>query len=102
MPVVAAAIAAARALHGADLPPGACLARIAEHFLDTWRAALAGKSTPARKIRDRDGGHCQVPGCSRPAAHAHHVLFRSHGGGDEGANLVALCASHHMPVPAEW
>jgi 5-methylcytosine-specific restriction endonuclease McrA len=37
-----------------------------------------------------------VPGCSRPAAHAHHVTFRSRGGGDDPSNLVALCAPHHL------
>jgi hypothetical protein len=44
----------------------------------------------------RDGGRCQVPGCSRAAAHAHHVLFRSLGGNDEATNLVGLCAAHHL------
>jgi 5-methylcytosine-specific restriction endonuclease McrA len=33
---------------------------------------------------------------TRTAAHAHHVLYRSHGGGDEPENLVALCAAHHL------
>jgi len=37
-----------------------------------------------------------VPGCSRAAAHAHHVRFRSAGGTDEAGNLVALCAAHHL------
>jgi hypothetical protein len=44
----------------------------------------------------RDRGFCQVPGCSRAAAHAHHVLFRSLGGEDVEENLVALCAAHHL------
>jgi hypothetical protein len=28
--------------------------------------------------------------------HAHHVRFRSAGGADELANLVTLCAAHHL------
>jgi 5-methylcytosine-specific restriction endonuclease McrA len=44
----------------------------------------------------RDEGFCQVPGCSRPATHAHHVLSRSRGGSDEPANLVSLSAPHHL------
>jgi hypothetical protein len=45
---------------------------------------------------ERDRGFCQVPGCSRAAAHAHHVTFRSRGGGDEPENLVSVCAAHHL------
>jgi hypothetical protein len=37
-----------------------------------------------------------VPGCSRPAAHAHHVVFRSAGGGDDAENLASLCVAHHV------
>jgi hypothetical protein len=64
--------------------------------VDTWQDAVSPSRTRARKVRERDEGHCQVPGCSRRAAHAHHVLFRSHGGGDELDNQVALCAFHHL------
>jgi hypothetical protein len=45
---------------------------------------------------ERDGGFCQVPGCSRSAGHVHHVVFRSAGGGNEETNLVSLCAAHHL------
>ena len=38
-----------------------------------------------------------MPGCSaRRNLHAHHVVFRSQGGGDEPANLTTLCAFHHQ------
>jgi HNH endonuclease len=37
-----------------------------------------------------------VRGCSRAAAHVHHVTYRSAGGGDDLANLVSLCAAHHL------
>jgi hypothetical protein len=47
-------------------------------------------------VRDRDQGQCQVPGCSHRASHAHHVLFRSHGGDDRLDNQVGLCAFHHL------
>jgi hypothetical protein len=29
-------------------------------------------------------------------AHAHHVVYRAQGGGDERENLVTLCAYHHL------
>jgi hypothetical protein len=94
--LLAAAFRAARAASERWLDPGSCLERIAEHFIETWRPALRERSTPHRKVLARDGGFCQVPGCSRPAGHAHHVVFRSRGGGDETSNLVSLCAAHHL------
>jgi hypothetical protein len=94
--LLAAAIRAARAASERWLPPGECLARVARHFLDTWKPALASRSTPHRRAIARDGGCCQVPGCSRAAVHAHHVLYRSRGGGDELENLTSLCAAHHL------
>ncbi|MFL5440934.1 MAG: HNH endonuclease [Myxococcales bacterium] len=39
---------------------------------------------------------CQVPGCSRGADHAHHIVFLSAGGSDDPSNLVSLCAPHHL------
>jgi hypothetical protein len=70
--------------------------RVAQHFIDTWKKELATRATPQKRVIDRDQGFCQVAGCSRPAVHAHHVLFRSRGGSDEPANLVSLCAPHHL------
>jgi 5-methylcytosine-specific restriction endonuclease McrA len=57
---------------------------------------LRQRSTPQRKIVARDRGFCQVPGCSRPAEHAHHIAYRSAGGSDDPSNLVSLCAAHHL------
>lgn len=37
-----------------------------------------------------------VPGCSHLATDAHHVLYRSRGGGDEQENQIALCEFHHL------
>jgi hypothetical protein len=91
-----AAFGAARGVAGHWLGPGECLERMAEHFVASWRAALAGRSSPQRRALARDGGLCQVPGCSRAAAHAHHVRYRSLGGGDEDHNLTSLCAAHRL------
>ncbi|HET9598166.1 MAG TPA: HNH endonuclease signature motif containing protein [Anaeromyxobacteraceae bacterium] len=94
--VLAAAFDAVRALVGAVLSPGQCLAFIAAHFFETWRPLAKPKRTRSRQVRDRDGGWCQVPGCSRRATHSHHIILRSQGGGDEPENQVALCAWHHL------
>ncbi|WP_235969692.1 HNH endonuclease signature motif containing protein [Anaeromyxobacter diazotrophicus] len=93
--LLAAAVQVVRERAGAQLGLGACLATIARHFIATWRGSVKRSRSRSRKVRDRDGW-CQVPGCSHRATQAHHVLFRSHGGGDELDNQVGLCAFHHL------
>jgi len=94
--LLAAAFRAVRAVEGCLLPDGACLVRVAGHFVETWRPHVKRSATRGQRIRARDRGRCQVPGCSRAAVHAHHVDARAHGGGDHEANLVGLCAFHHL------
>jgi hypothetical protein len=91
-----AAFRAVRAVEGRLLDDGRCLVRVARHFVETWKPHVRRSRTLSEKIRDRDLGRCQVPGCSRRAVHAHHVNPRARGGGDEPENLVALCACHHL------
>lgn len=47
----------------------------------------------------RDGG-CRFPGCRRAPAHchAHHVVYRRHGGETAPPNLILLCDHHHRVV----
>ncbi len=62
-----------------------------------WPVNVAGWwNRPRRRWIARDAGFCQVPGCSRAAVHAHHVIYRSRGGIDEESNMVSLCAAHHL------
>jgi hypothetical protein len=78
------------------LPIWKCLSIIASHFTETWEPAVQPARTRAQKVRERDQGSCQVPGCSHAAAHAHHVEFRSRGGSDDLENLVSMCSWHHL------
>jgi hypothetical protein len=94
--VLQAAFRAVRATEGCLLADGLCLVRVARHFIDTWKAHVKKARTLSQKVRERDLGRCQVPGCSRRAVHAHHVHPRSHRGPDTDENLVALCACHHL------
>jgi hypothetical protein len=89
-------VAAARAAKGRWMPAGDCLETAAHHFIDTWKEALKERNTLQKRVLERDGGLCQVPGCSRAAVHVHHVRYRSRGGTDCAANLVSLCAVHHL------
>ena len=36
---------------------------------------------------------CEV--CGRMCVDVHHLVFRSHGGGNEIENLMGLCRDHH-------
>ena len=91
-----AAIRAVRAAEGRLLDDGSCLVVVARHFVETWGAHVKRARTASQRIRDRDLHRCQVPGCSRRATHAHHVVPRSSGGCDAPWNLVAVCACHHL------
>ncbi len=81
---------------GQWMRPAECLSRMCDHFVDAWEGIRERRMTPQRRAIERDQGFCQVPGCSRAAVHAHHVVFRSRGGSDEPENLVSLCAGHHL------
>jgi hypothetical protein len=73
--------------------PGTALEAMFDHAIASWWV-----STPRKyRVFERDGWRCTVPGCtSQRNLHAHHVLFRSAGGGDDLANLTTLCAAHHQ------
>jgi hypothetical protein len=82
---------------------GEAFGAMIDHALRSWgvdEPRLRGRA-PARDRRllavfDRDGWRCTIPGCtSQRNLHAHHIRFRSAGGGDEPANLTTLCAAHH-------
>jgi hypothetical protein len=90
------AIRVVRAIAGGLVDAGTCLVLMALHFIDTWEAHVNRSMTRSQRIRERDLGRCQCPGCSHRATHAHHIVPRSRGGSDDPSNLVALCTFHHL------
>jgi hypothetical protein len=94
--LLAAAVRTVRERVGRALPVGKCLSVIAWHFVETWMGAVQPGRSRSQKVRERDLGQCQVPGCSHRAVHSHHIVLRSQGGSDDPVNLVALCAFHHL------
>jgi hypothetical protein len=68
-----------------------------EDFVLTWDAD-ARRAPPSRdRVFVRDGWRCAAPGCSsRRHLEDHHVVYRSRGGGDGGANRICLCRFHHQ------
>src|SRR5262249_17372681 len=66
-------------------------------------STLTGRGT-ARYLWLEQAGKCLV--CGQPLAldagwHAHHLLWRSHGGGDDVDNLVLLHPNCHRQVHSE-
>ncbi len=50
------------------------------------------------RVKELEGWCCQNPECRRRSlrVEAHHLVFRSRGGGDELENLVTLCRACHL------
>ena len=94
--VFGAACRAVRAAAQGRIGTSECLVVMCQHFIDTYEAETRRPNTPASRAMERDRGLCTCPGCSKAADHVHHIKYRSHGGGDEEANLTSLCAAHHL------
>ena len=90
------AFRAVRAVENPQWGDGPCLVAIARHFLEVWKPLVKRRRTQSQRVRERDLGNCQVPMCSRRAAHAHHVDPRSHLGPNIDPNLVGICSCHHL------
>ncbi len=85
-----------RAPDGSWLTYSQCVAMILLNFLDEWVRPEVIKSSRRYRTFTRDGWRCQAPGCgSRAHLHAHHVIYRSRNGPDDGWNLVTVCLSCH-------
>ncbi len=100
MRTVVAAILSAQAwskAEGRPIDAGEALAIIADHFVEEW-SRLRGKSRAKvrQEVLGRNRGRCQVPGCSLPGRHVHHIRYRSHGGTDDPWNETLLCIPHHL------
>jgi hypothetical protein len=100
MRTVRAAIAAAQRLaasEGRSIDRGEALAVIADHFDEVWSRHRRKRPPPRRQeVLRRNGGTCEVPGCSLPARHEHHIRYRSRGGTNDPRNKTRLCVPHHL------
>ena len=92
---------AVRKAGGQCFSPGECFGKMCARFMEIWRQPKR-RSSRQKKIRDRDGGFCQVPGCSRAANHVHHIIFRGRGGTHALENQVSVCAPHHRAIHNGW
>jgi hypothetical protein len=100
MQTVVAAIRSAQALaaaQGKRIDTGEALAVVSDHFHEVWsKHRLKPHSKTRAEVLKRNRGFCQVPGCSLPARHVHHLRPRSRGGTDDPWNETQLCVPHHL------
>jgi Domain of unknown function (DUF222)/HNH endonuclease len=70
--------------------------------IDVGRSRRVISPTLRKALAVRDG-HCQWPGCDRPASwcDGHHLVHWIHGGETNLGNLVLLCRRHHRMVHEE-
>jgi hypothetical protein len=85
------------------IPDATCLDTLLDHFLDVYDDADAREMRRRYVVFERDGWRCRAPGCSAYGPlHAHHIVFRAHGGSDDPENLATLCTFHHKALHDRW
>jgi hypothetical protein len=81
---------------GTPLPGWVALLALIDEFVETWDDPRSIPKRPADAIYRRDGYRCAAPGCtSRQGLEEHHIVYRSHGGGEAESNRVTICGFHH-------
>jgi hypothetical protein len=83
--------------------PASFLRFLCENFCRTWLPALrrgclteSGELPEYFRVYRRDAFRCSSPVCRRRDVTPHHLVFRSHGGGDEDDNVTSLCSWCHL------
>jgi hypothetical protein len=75
---------------------GTFIAFLVAAALASWRGVARLPAYGEVYLRDRF--RCQNPTCRSRHCTPHHIVFRSHGGGDEASNLVSLCERCHLEL----
>ncbi|NOY91818.1 MAG: HNH endonuclease [Deltaproteobacteria bacterium] len=75
--------------------PGRFVPFLVSALFHSWRQVL-GDRNRWEAIHRRDRYECSCPVCERQDVTLHHLSYRSHGGGDDAANLVSLCSFCHL------
>ncbi len=82
---------------------GQALAATGIYFLGIWKDEDRRTRRPKARLAvlARKDGLCQVPGCTNPIVHLHHIIFRSDNGSDAISNLLGVCYRHHCMIHAK-
>lgn len=107
MELVRESIASAQAwskANGREIDEGSALKLTAVYFLLLWKEheKARGRRRPRARVLSilRKDGRCEMPRCTNPVEHLHHLKFRSRGGGDEVTNILGVCSKHHGAIHA--
>jgi hypothetical protein len=83
--------------------PASFLRFLCENFGRIWLPALrrerlteSGAEPEYFGVYRRDVFRCSSPVCTRRDITPHHLVFRSHGGGDDDENVASLCVWCHL------
>jgi len=63
----------------------------------SWAGAMGGAVAYAQ-VYQRDRWRCASPICRSRNVTPHHIVFRSHGGGEAMGNLVSVCTKCHLEL----
>jgi hypothetical protein len=96
-PILEGAQELASQIAGRLLPPEISLVALMIGAEASYSEFERKKVAQRRRLLRKSRYRCAVPGCRvRRGLHAHHVIYRSRGGGNEDQNLVILCPYHHL------
>ena len=70
------------------------------NLLDVGRRHRLATPALRRAVRERDKGHCQLPGCNSRRTDIHHIIAWANGGKTRLRDLILLCEAHHVIVHA--
>ena len=83
---------------GRRVPSWLGLLRLLEGFVAVWDPTeQLARTRRSDAVYRRAGWRCEVPGCtSRSNLEDHHIVYRSHGGGNDLRNRKCECRWHHQ------
>ncbi len=97
LPILEGAEELANQIAGRWLPPEVSLVALMIGAEASYSEFERKKVAQRRRLLGKSRYRCAVPGCRvRRGLHAHHVIYRSRGGGNGDENLVILCQYHHL------
>jgi acetolactate synthase small subunit len=89
-------LAMAKAVVGPHATVAQAIALLVDLFIFEWHAT-ASRAEKTHPVESRDGWRCTTAGCTQKVGlDAHHLHYRSRGGGDEDWNQSTVCRFHHL------
>ena len=82
---------------GRRVPTWVGMLALLEDFAVTWDNPAGFPKREKDAVYEKAGFRCQAPGCTRRCnIEDHHLVYKSHQGGDELWNQLCLCRFHHQ------